>query len=1106
MKHIYMLRYFFFLLLSICGNSFAQTSKNNQTWRFGTSSEIKFDNVTNIPTVNNASGSRVNYNVEGCAIANDPITGDVLFATDGTTVYNSANQQMANGNALGGINSNTTAQAAAISVVPDCTNKLFYIFTNTANHNGSPTTPGVLSYSIVDMTQNGGLGAVIIKNQVIRNDLDEGMLVVANTAENKFWLVSKVDKINNYIVISIPSNPADFAANTTITPSPPPASSGVASLNNTFSLSYSKAAKKIALALWSPAAVVATVAFDESTGAIGACQIIDRMAFNGTNDGTTSQIVDCEFSPDGSKLYTGNLGAVNIYQYDLSQSPIVRTVVFNDPALAVSGQAGGFKLGPDGAIYYRFSVAAPAIHKINKPNLTGALCQFQQNVLSIPSAAAFYNFPEHAEFLPPKTVTIAPITPASFCRGDSVKLTATAVDATGFLWSTNATSSSIQAKTAGTYTCEASFFGGSCKLTSTAATVTLFPNVLANAGANQQVQCGQTKNLLASASGGSGSSYTFKWINGPATAAWTNRGAGEYQVVVTDGNTCKDTSKVMIRNLAPSFNIDSIPDRQICKGKMITIIPIISPPLTTLKYKWNDPNNTKTAQLTIVATSSATYTIEVTDTATSCKDSRSVNITASDPKLKLVISGDTAFCTGKGLIIKTDLLADSYSWNTGSTDSFITVTDTGKYSVMYSKDGCPNVPSDTITVKPAVVASATADMLAIPCGTSTTARGLAINGSGQYAYKWINGPAMANYTNVSAGSYKVIVTDVIKKCTDTASVQITNSNPTFTLTFPVDTTGCFGTNMLLMPKITPQSSTYTYLWSDSSRGPSLTVGLQKDSIITLRVADAAGCTDTRTLAINVDTAIARIVASGPLIFCEGDSVVLKSAERAGSYVWNATTFSDSLVVKKSGTYTLEVTSGQCKDEAMQNVMVKKKPAADFMITADGVEVDSVALDAATITFINKTGTASSEWNFGDDPTVKSLITSPMHTYKTSGQFAIQLIAKNNGCVDTATKVVNIINDALKDLFVIRIPEAFTPNGDTFNDVLNIVGVGTKKVRMGIFNRWGNLVFATDNILLQWDGNDLSGQPCPDGAYAVILEATSNSDKVKIFPQAVILYR
>lgn len=104
------------------------------------------------------------------------------------------------------------------------------------------------------------------------------------------------------------------------------------------------------------------------------------------------------------------------------------------------------------------------------------------------------------------------------------------------------------------------------------------------------------------------------------------------------------------------------------------------------------------------------------------------------------------------------------------------------------------------------------------------------------------------------------------------------------------------------------------------------------------------------------------------------------------------------------------------------------------------------------------------WNFGDLDTSSSF-NPHSHTYADTGIYTITLITSTlYGCVDTAYETIVIEPD-----FVFYIPNGFTPNDDGLNDKFSGKGINIKNYEMMIFDRWGNLIFYTDDITKGWDG-------------------------------------
>lgn len=64
------------------------------------------------------------------------------------------------------------------------------------------------------------------------------------------------------------------------------------------------------------------------------------------------------------------------------------------------------------------------------------------------------------------------------------------------------------------------------------------------------------------------------------------------------------------------------------------------------------------------------------------------------------------------------------------------------------------------------------------------------------------------------------------------------------------------------------------------------------------------------------------------------------------------------------------------------------------------------------------------------------------------------------------------------------PGAFTPNGDALNDIFTVQGYYIAEFEMDIFNRWGELMFTTNNMANGWDGN-YKNNPMPEGTYTFV---------------------
>jgi len=131
------------------------------------------------------------------------------------------------------------------------------------------------------------------------------------------------------------------------------------------------------------------------------------------------------------------------------------------------------------------------------------------------------------------------------------------------------------------------------------------------------------------------------------------------------------------------------------------------------------------------------------------------------------------------------------------------------------------------------------------------------------------------------------------------------------------------------------------------------------------------------------------------------------------------------------------------------------------------------------------GTNYWNWNFGNSDTSSSYTPLP-HTYLDTGSYTIVLIASNQyNCFDTAYQTVIIEPD-----FLFYIPNSFTPDGDGLNDTFTGKGVFVADCEMMIFNRWGNLIFVSNDINKTWDGKANQGiEIAPVDVYVYSFKVT-----------------
>ena len=140
------------------------------------------------------------------------------------------------------------------------------------------------------------------------------------------------------------------------------------------------------------------------------------------------------------------------------------------------------------------------------------------------------------------------------------------------------------------------------------------------------------------------------------------------------------------------------------------------------------------------------------------------------------------------------------------------------------------------------------------------------------------------------------------------------------------------------------------------------------------------------------------------------------------------------------------------------------------------------------------------WEFGDGFS-NSTDFSPIHDYFDVGIYQVSLVVFNDVCSDTAT--AQIIVDPV---FTLYIPDVFSPNGDRLNDKFMPIGEGIESYEIFIFNRWGDLVFNSNNLNQYWDGSLNDSKTAPDGQYSYVINVVDEIQVSHTFKGYLLLQK
>ena len=344
------------IILYLLFYTILHSQEEGNIWYFGNSAGLDFN--SGVPVV--ISGS-LNTN-EGCSTICDE-NGNLLFYTNGVTVWNKDHNVMESGTGL--LGNYSTNQSSLIVKKPQNESE-YFIFTL-----GAQGSPDGLNWSLVNMGLNNGFGKVVIKNQQLEEGpLSEKLTATLHSNQQDIWVVIHDRSDNFYSYLITPDG---------LSPSPIITEIGTkhnGPLGFLGSMKFSPSGNKLALSI-EYKHIIEIFDFDKSSGIVS-----NPIKFDDPNEG---KFYGLEFSFDESKLYASKLLTEEaIWQFDLSQNTpqeilnsfqLVGTI-----SLTTLNNTGSLQIGPDQKIYFA-KRGTGFVDVIHNPNLLGTLCGFEDHAI-----------------------------------------------------------------------------------------------------------------------------------------------------------------------------------------------------------------------------------------------------------------------------------------------------------------------------------------------------------------------------------------------------------------------------------------------------------------------------------------------------------------------------------------------------------------------------------------------------------------------------------------------------------------------------------------------------------------------------------------------------
>ncbi len=579
-----------------------------------------------------------------------------------------------------------------------------------------------------------------------------------------------------------------------------------------------------------------------------------------------------------------------------------------------------------------------------------------------------------------------------------------------------------------------------------------------------------------------------------------NLTAGTYSVTVTDQNNgCVTATTLTITEPAQLQLLVSSTGAS-CNQSNGTATVTAQGGTGPYDFVWTDAQN-NVVQTTnnaagadgMTGLAAGNYNVLVTD-ANNCLANVVVIVQGVPGNLASVMTGTPETCFGACDGTATATLNGgqgpySYQWDASAGNQ---VTQTaqnlcaGTYTVNYSDaNNCTGSATVTVTSPPQVTAVVVATPATICIGQTSSLTCTPGGGSGSgYTYTWQ--PA-------GTGTTQTVVVSPVVTTTYTVVVNDGNGCPSSQATVTVTVDPPLNVNVAAFPAAVcagdPSTLTaaggggnggpYTYSWLPAgTAGNTTTANVTPNTTTTYTVIISDGCSpnDSATVTVTVNPAPVPAFTGNPLAGCAPVCVDFLTPNNP-SWVSCAWLFGDggtentncnpSHCYTLPGCYDVTMTVTDANGCTGTITVPNYVCAYENVVAGFSATPQPTTIFATDVTFTDQSTGNPVNWTWYFGLLDSSYVQHPVYFFPNDepGCYDVTLIADNaDNCPDTVTQEICIDPE-----YSIYFPNVFTPNADGMNDGFIGIGEGILDYRMWIFDRWGNLIYYTEDINKPWNG-------------------------------------
>ena len=633
---------------------------------------------------------------------------------------------------------------------------------------------------------------------------------------------------------------------------------------------------------------------------------------------------------------------------------------------------------------------------------------------------------------------------------------------------------------------------------------------------------------------------------GDSLVATISQGGDFVFCVTNTDNGCADTVDVFVfpKELAPEVVVE-FPDNITCNFPTVTLDATGSTLHPNQVFAWtHGPNGNIIAdstELTPTVDQATFYSFTVTDTITGCSYGGGALVLADTNSVEVTGMVDTSItCINDMVMLEATVMTDSNNLGQGWTASMggnIVTTDTSQliiegnaggiytFIAMDSITGCADtvdIEVLTDTIPPIADAGM---MMELPC----SANSVTLDGSGSslgfnIEFLWtadMNGNVQSGeLTNMAVvtetGDYTLLVTNTTNGCTASSTVNVFSSEAVTATAVALAQLDCGVLSINLDGTGSTEGGTITYLWTPSLGGviemgdTTLTPEVSAPGTYTLLVTDSAtGCMDEFDVVVEFNNSFPTADAGTDMTTCENILSLNGNLPTNTTGLWLSLGGGIPTDPSDPSTEVTNLETGEnlfvwslsalgCPEYSSDtvNILLEVAPEAtdDSYVMEEGqvlnmdVSTNDIAVGGSyTIlsNVVNGVLVDNSSGNFAYTPNLEYIGPDEF-------QYELCAVACPDACdIATVSIFVNPAEPKPIDTLLNQKINTITPNGDGLNDnmVFDILIQNQgeyEKREFIVFNRWGNMVYDTQEYNNDWNGTNNNNKPLPEGTYYYIL--------------------